>query len=236
MNTQPYQNKPSRRLVRDLPTAVQPQHRLEHLGARALSDAELLAVALQAPDGLDLATDLLQHCNGLSTITRYSRQELMALDGIGRGRAAQLVAIVEIGRRYMAQHGPGDAARITSPADAANLLIPRLCDLAQEHLEVILLDTRNKVIGIETVYIGSLNTSVVRIGEVVRRAVVANAAAFIVAHNHPSRDPSPSPEDINVTRQIVKAGKLLDISLLDHIIIGGNRWVSLKEKGLGFDE
>jgi DNA repair protein RadC len=107
--------------------------------------------------------------------------------------------------------------------------------LEQEHLRLILLDTRNRVISTPTVYVGSLNTSVVRIGELFRAAIKDNAAAFIVAHNHPSGDPSPSPEDVTVTRQIVQSGKLLDIELLDHVIIGRQRYVSLKERGLGFD-
>ena len=107
--------------------------------------------------------------------------------------------------------------------------------LEQEHLRLILLDTRNYVIDTPTLYIGSLNTSMIRIGEVFRDAIRRNAAALIAAHNHPSGDPAPSPEDVNVTRQIVQAGKLLDIDLLDHIIIGRQRYVSLKERGLGFD-
>ena len=107
--------------------------------------------------------------------------------------------------------------------------------LDQEHLRLILLDTRNRVLRTPTLYIGSLNTSVVRVGELFRAAIRENAAAFIVAHNHPSGDPAPSPEDISVTRQLVQAGKLLDIAVLDHIIIGSGRFVSLKQRGLGFD-
>jgi DNA repair protein RadC len=107
--------------------------------------------------------------------------------------------------------------------------------LEQEHLRLILLDTRNRVLSTPTIYIGSLNTSVIRIGELFRAAIKENAAAFIIVHNHPSGDPSPSPEDINVTRQVAQSGKLLDIDLLDHIVIGRQRYVSLKERGLGFD-
>jgi DNA repair protein RadC len=107
--------------------------------------------------------------------------------------------------------------------------------LDQEELWVILLDTRNRVLGTKAIYKGSLNTSVVRVGEIFRPAIEAPAAAIIVAHNHPSGDPAPSPEDVNVTRQIVKAGKLLDIDVLDHLIISSGRYTSLKERGLGFD-
>lgn len=125
--------------------------------------------------------------------------------------------------------------KITSPADAANLLMTEMAFLEQEHLRLILLDTRNHVIGTPTIYVGSLNTSVVRIGELFRAAVRANAAAMIVAHNHPSGDPSPSPEDVNVTREMVRAGKIMSLDVLDHVIIGRMRYVSLKERGLGFD-
>jgi DNA repair protein RadC len=125
--------------------------------------------------------------------------------------------------------------RVTSPADAANLLMSEMMFLEQEHLRLILMNTRNEVLKTPTIYIGSLNTSVVRIGELFRAAIKENAAAFIVVHNHPSGDPSPSAEDVNVTRQLVQAGKLLDISVLDHIVIGRQRYVSLKERGLGFD-
>jgi DNA repair protein RadC len=107
--------------------------------------------------------------------------------------------------------------------------------LEQEHLKLVLLDTRNRVLGTPTIYVGSLNSSVIRIGELFRAALKENAAAFIVAHNHPSGDPSPSPEDIRVTKQLVQAGKLLDVEVLDHVIIGRQRFVSLKERGLGFD-
>lgn len=124
---------------------------------------------------------------------------------------------------------------MSSPGDAANLLMSEMMFLEQEHLRLILLDTRNRVLSMPTLYVGSLNSSVVRVGELFRAAIRENAAALIVAHNHPSGDPSPSPEDVNVTRQLVRAGKLLDIDVLDHIVIGQQRFVSLKERGLGFD-
>ncbi|MCI0728568.1 MAG: hypothetical protein L0332_17865 [Chloroflexi bacterium] len=108
-------------------------------------------------------------------------------------------------------------------------------DLEQEELRVIVTDTRSRVMAIRLVYRGSLNTSVVRVAELFRPAIELQAAAILIAHNHPSQDPSPSPEDVNVTRQICKAGKLLDVDVLDHLVIAGNRYVSLKERGLGFD-
>jgi len=123
---------------------------------------------------------------------------------------------------------------VKSPSDVANLLMLEMGFLEQEHLRVVLLDTKNHVLGMPTIYVGSLNTSVMRIGELFREAVRANSAALIVVHNHPSGDPTPSPEDVSITRQIVEAGKLLDVDVLDHLVIGQQRYVSLKERGLGF--
>ena len=151
-----------------------------------------------------------------------------------RPKVSQLKASLELGRRLLAS-APEERAQIRSPADAANLLMLEMSMLEQEHLRVILLDTRNRILAIDTVYKGSLNSSVVRVGELFRGAIRRNAAAVIIAHNHPSGDPAPSPEDVTVTRQVVEAGKLLDVEVLDHIVIGRGRFVSLKERGLGFD-
>jgi DNA repair protein RadC len=161
--------------------------------------------------------------------------ELQRVNGVGQVKAIEIKAALEIGRRLMAT-APQDKARVTSPADAANLLMSEMMFLEQEHLRTILLDTRNRVLHTPTVYVGSLNTSVIRIGELFRAAIRENAAAMIVAHNHPSGDPAPSPEDIQVTRQIIEAGKLLNVDVLDHIVIGRQRYVSLKERGLGFEQ
>ncbi|MCP4424432.1 MAG: DNA repair protein RadC [Chloroflexi bacterium] len=223
-----------RRLIRDMPTGERPLTRLTHHGSRNLSSAELLALILNTPDALELAQDVLALAGSIQRLPRLNRHQLAKLDGVGDALAGRIMAAIEIGRRAVTT--PSDAAvTVTTPADAANLLMSWMCHLEQEHLVVILLDTRNKVIGTETVYVGSLNTSVVRIGEVVRRPILANAAAFIMAHNHPSSDPSPSPEDVNVTRQVRQAAEMVDIKFLDHVIIGHGRFVSLKERGLGFD-
>jgi DNA repair protein RadC len=122
-----------------------------------------------------------------------------------------------------------------SPADVVQLLMAEMAHLEQEHFRVLYLDTRNRLIGSDTVYVGSLNASHIRVGEIFRDAVKRNCAAIVVVHNHPSGDPSPSPEDVAVTRQIVAAGKLLDIDVLDHLVIGQQRFVSLRERGLGFE-
>jgi DNA repair protein RadC len=138
-----------------------------------------------------------------------------------------------MGRRLLLA-APEERLQICSPADAANLLMLDMAHLDQEHLRLVLLDTKNRVLASPTVYKGNVNTSVIRISEIFREAIRHNSTSLIVAHNHPSGDPTPSPEDVRVTRQIHEAGKLLDIDVLDHLIIGQGRYVSLKERGLGF--
>ena len=224
---------PARRRVCDLPAEERPLYRLHHHGAEALATTELLALVLGTADAPGLAAELLTRFGSLHQLARTSKAQLRQVRGIGETQAGRLVAMLELSRRLQAP--PADERpRITSPADAAALLTPRMAHLEQEALWVLLLDTRNRVLKITEIYKGSLNTSVVRTGEIFRPAIETAAAAIIVAHNHPSLDPSPSPEDITVTRQIVRAGKLLDIECLDHIIIG-RTFVSLKERSLGFD-
>ena len=226
-------------MIRDLAEEDRPRERLLYVGEKALSTAELLAITLrigyQGTSALRLAEYLLSYFGGLPGLSRASISELATVKGIGPAKAAEIKAALEMGRRLMATT-PTERPKVSSPADAANLLMSEMMLLEQEHLRVILLNTRNEVLGMPTVYQGSLNTSVVRVAELFKEALRANAAAVIVAHTHPSGDPAPSPEDISVTRQLVKAGSLLDITVLDHIVIGHRRYVSLKERGLGFDE
>jgi len=223
-----------RRRICDLPTEERPLYRLRRHGSSALSTAELLALLLGTADAPGLSQELLQRFGSLHGLARASKEQLVRLHGIGEAQAGRLLAVLELSRRLQAP--PADEKlRVTSPADGANLLLPRLSHLEQEELHVLLLDTRNRVIGIRAIYKGSLNSSMVRIGEIFRPAIEAPAAAIIIGHNHPSGDPSPSPEDISVTRKIVEAGKLLDIAVLDHLVIGNGCYTSLKEKGLGFD-
>ena len=225
-------------MLRDMPQDDRPRERLLQVGATAVSSAELLAIILRVGSRnesvIQLASRLLAHFGGLPGLARASITELQAVKGVGPAKAIEIKAALELGRRLLAA-APEERAQITSPADAANLLMSEMMFLEQENLRLILMDTRSRVLSSPTIYVGSLNTSVIRIGELFRAAIKENAAAFIVAHNHPSGDPSPSPEDVNVTRQLVQAGKLLDIPLLDHIIIGRQRFVSLKERGLGFE-
>ena len=229
-----HQPSPVRRRICDIPVEERPLYRLGRYGTSALSSAELLALLFGCQDGLDLAQELLSRFGSLHQLARASEAQLTRIYGIGPAQAARVAATLELTRRLQ-QPPAEERLRVTSPSDAANLLMPQMRDLEQEELRVILLDTRNRVMGFPTIYKGSLNTSVIRISEVFRPAIEAPVAAVIVAHNHPSGDPSPSPEDINVTRQIVKAGKLLDIDVLDHVIIAAQRFVSLKERGIGFD-
>lgn len=225
-------------LIRDMALADRPRERLVQVGERALATSELLAIVIRTGVGgenvLRLAERTLSHFGGLPGLARASITELKNVKGIGTAKAVEIKASLELGRRLMATD-PTDRPKVTSPADAANLLMTEMAFLEQEHLRLVLLDTRNNVIATPTIYVGSLNTSVLRVGELFRSAIKENAAALIVAHNHPSGDPSPSPEDVRVTGQIVSAGKLLDVDVLDHIIIGRQRYVSLKERGLGFD-
>ncbi len=225
-------------MIRDMAEHDRPRERLYKVGAEVLSTAELLAIVLrngsQGESVLRLAERLLIQFGNLPGLARATFAELMETRGIGEAKAAEIKAALEIGRRLVAS-APEERPHVSTPDDAFHLLKSEMMFLEQEHLRLILLDTRNKVLRTPTIYIGSLNTSVIRIGELFRAAIRENAAAFIVTHNHPSGDPSPSPEDITVTRQIVQAGKLLDIDVLDHIVIGHNRFVSLKQRGLGFD-
>ncbi|NLS78762.1 MAG: DNA repair protein RadC [Chloroflexi bacterium] len=224
-------------MLRDLPAGDKPRERLSRLGAGALADSELLAILLRVGGNgenvLGLAQRLLAQLGGLPGLARASFSELEAVKGIGLAKAAQVKAALELGRRLLIA-APDARPQIKSPADAANLLLAEMGFLEQEQMRVLLLDTKHRVMGTPTIYVGSLNTSVIRIAELFREAVKQNCAAIIVAHNHPSGDTSPSPEDIAVTQQIYSAGRLLDIDVLDHLIIGQQRFLSLKERGLGF--
>lgn len=220
------------RLVKDLPIAEQPVYRIQHVGPTAVSSSELLAAILQTPDALDLAQEMLTDFGSLVELYKATETELQRFKGIGSAQFARLKAAFELGRRVV-RTDPTERPRITSPGDAANLLMPDMMHLDQEEFRVILLNTRNEVLKIFTLYRGSTNSATIRVGEVFREAIRQNAVAIIVSHSHPSGDPSPSPEDVNVTRQLVEAGKQLDIEVLDHVVIGNGRYVSLKERGLG---
>ena len=220
-------------MIRELPERERPVNRLHRYGQGALSNAELLAAIIQTPIALHTASLLLAKHKGLLGLARASTHELQETQGLGPAKTAQIKAALELGRRVLIT-SPNDRLQVKSPADAANLMMLEMGALEQEHMRLILLDSKNYVIDVPTMYIGSLNTSVIRVGELFREAIKQNCAAVIVVHNHPSGDPTPSPEDVAVTELITKAGELLDIDVLDHLIIGQQRYVSLKERGLGF--
>lgn len=223
--------------ITDLSASDRPRERLAELGPQALSNAELLAILLrvgtQGENSVQLGQRLLQDLGGLHGLHRATMLEISKQHGMGLAKAAQIKAAIELGMRLRLE-APEERPMIHSPADAAALVQYEMAALPQEHLRVINLDTRNRVINIEKMYVGSLNASTVRVGEIFKPAIQRNAAAIIVLHNHPSGDPTPSPEDVALTRSIVQAGKLLDIELLDHLVIGQGKWISLKERGLGF--
>ena len=220
-----------------MPNEERPRERLLQYGAQALSSAELLAIILRSGKAgqnvKHLAEALVNYFGGLPGIARASVVELQALEGIGPAKAAEIKAALELGRRLLTTT-PEERPTIQSPADAANIFMSEMAFLVQEHLRVMLLDTRNRVLKVETVYKGSLNSAIIRTAEIFRTAIKDNAAAIVIAHNHPSGDPTPSSDDIRTTREIVKAGKLLQIDVLDHVIVGHSRYISLKERGLGF--
>jgi DNA repair protein RadC len=223
--------------ITDMEESERPRERLSRHGAQVLSNAELLAILLrvgvEGENAVQVGQRLLHDMGGLPGIHRAAYEEVCNQHGMGPAKAAQIKAAIELGRRLTVE-APEERPTIHSPEDAAALVRFEMGALEQEELRVILLDTRNRIEDIVTVYRGSLNSSQVRVGELFRSAVRRNAAAIIVIHNHPSGDPTPSPDDVALTRAIVQAGKLLDIDVLDHLVIGRGKWVSLKERGLGF--
>lgn len=223
--------------ITDLDETERPRERLERLGPQVLTTAELLAILIRVgvpgENAVQVGQRVLKNLGGLSGIHRATFEQVCAEHGIGQAKAAQIKAAIELGRR-LSLEAPEERPTIHSPADAAALVSYEMSALEQEHLRVMLLDTRNHLVQVEEIYKGSLNSSMVRVGEVFKPAIRRNAASILVLHNHPSGDPTPSPDDIALTRAIVQAGKLLDIEVLDHLVIGNNRYVSLKERGLGF--
>jgi DNA repair protein RadC len=222
--------------MREMPNHERPRERLRDYGPEALSDAELLAILLRVGvAGLNvvkLSQQLLIECNGWRGLQAASFEHVRTWHGMGEAKAAQLKAALEIGRR-LALLGMQERVQITSPDDVAQLLQVEMSHLDQEHLKTVCIDTKNRVMKIHSVYVGTLNSAGLRVGEVFKEAIKLNSAAIIICHNHPSGDPTPSSEDVLVTRQIVEAGKLLDVDVLDHLIIGHGRYMSLRERGLG---
>ncbi|MBC7347551.1 MAG: DNA repair protein RadC [Clostridia bacterium] len=214
---------------------MRPRERLAAGGPEALSSAELLAIILRTgwreESALALAQRLLARPRGLRYLAEAGYAELAALKGMGPAKAAQVKAAVELGRR-LAQAGQAARTVIRSPLDVAALFMEEMRYLDREHFRVLLLNTKNQVLAQEKVSVGSINSSIVHPREVFKRAIKESAAALILVHNHPSGDPAPSREDLEVTKRLMEAGKILGIAVLDHVIIGDGRYLSLREKGL----
>ncbi len=223
--------------ITDLNDNDRPRERLEKLGPQALSNAELIAILIRVgvpgENAVQVGQRLLGKFGGIAGIHRAPFDEMIGQHGIGEAKAAQIKAAIELGRRLTLE-APQEKPTINSPADAAALVSYEMSALEQEHLRVMLLDRRNRVLEVVDLYRGSTSSAQVRVAEIFREAIRKNASAIIVVHNHPSGDPTPSPDDVALTRAIVQAGKMLDVDVLDHLVIGQGRWVSLKERGLGF--
>lgn len=223
--------------IREIPSSERPRERLRDLGAGSLSNAELLAIILRTGSAdqsvLVLATSLLARHGGLGGLARLSFADLVRERGVGEAKAAELLALFQIAIRFGALQ-PDERPYVRTPEDIQALLGAEMALLDQEQLRVVLLNTRNQVMGISEVYKGNVSTSLVRTSEVFREAVRQNAPCIVLVHNHPSGDPSPSPDDVALTKTLIDAGKIMQVELLDHVIIGDRRFASLKQLGLAF--
>lgn len=222
--------------IKDLPMSERPRERLEKFGAESLSNEELIAIIIRTGSRTDSAIELSRRVlsldnRGLGYLRDTTLQELMAVKGIGKCKGAQILAAIEIGKRL--SYGKALLkVKITDPSTIANLYMDEMRYLQKEYFKIALLDTKNQIILTEEISVGTLNASIVHPRDVFKVAIKRNANAIILIHNHPSGDPIPSNEDINITNRLIDVGKLVGIKVLDHIIIGDNRYISLKEKKL----
>jgi len=221
--------------VHDLPRQERPRERLQKFGAEALSAQELLALIIgrgvAKRSVMDIAQELVRRFGSINGLSRATAEELSKVRGIGIAKAAQILACFELARRQDLE-GEMEDLDIRDPGDVVKVVRAGLRDKAKEHFKLVLLNTRNKVIGISTISIGTLNASLVHPREVFKEAVVRSASSVILVHNHPSNDLEPSEEDIRITRRMVEAGKIMGIEVLDHIIITRHQFASLKARGL----
>ncbi len=228
-------------LIRDVPQDERPRERLRDQGSQALSNSELLAILLRVgrrnESAVTMATRLLRDMDGLKGLQQASFHELSSQSGLAMAKTAQIKAALELGRRLQAE-APEEKPVISGPEDVYNIVGSEMVFLEHEELRVLVLDTRNHVVHVEALYRGTVNSSQVRTAEVFREAVRRNQPNVIVVHNHPSGDPTPSPDDERTTRHLVEAGKALEIQVLDHIVVAhnqGTRYVSMRNMRLGFD-
>ncbi len=226
------------RSVRDLPVSERPRERLALRGPAGLSGAELIAVVLGTGAGgrtaIELAEEALVRHSSLGALARATDAELAAIPGVGLAKAARLAASFELGRRSVADW-PAGRWTIRSPRDVAVRLVVEMGRLEREELRVLCLNAKNVVQRVSTVYVGNVSTSLVRVGELFRDAVRLDASGLILAHNHPSGDPTPSPDDLHLTAEAIAAGRLLDVDVLDHVVLGHDAWISLRDRGVSFD-
>ncbi|MHB8375469.1 MAG: RadC family protein [Dehalococcoidia bacterium] len=228
---------PGYTLIRDLPASERPRERLRDFGAQALSTQELIAILLRTgtskESALAQASRLLARFEGLPGLARSSFNELRNEKGLGEAKAAQIKAAIELGMRA-ASAMPEERRIFKSPDDLANIALAEMSLLEQEVVRVLLLDARLRMIGFPEVYRGSVHTAQVRISELLRDAVRVNATSIVLVHNHPSGDPTPSASDIQMTKMLFDSARVMDIALLDHMIIAGGRYVSMKGVNMGF--
>jgi DNA repair protein RadC len=231
-------HRPATRSVRDLPAAERPRERLALRGPGGLSAAELIAVVLGTGGGglgaIAVAESLIARHETLRALAQASDVELAATPGLGAAKAGRLAAAFELGRRSVADW-PVSRWVIRAPADVVGPLGPDMERLEREELRVLVLNTKNVVQRVATVYAGNVSSALVRVGELFRDAVRLDGAGIILVHNHPSGDPTPSPDDLHLTAETIAAGRLLDIDVLDHVVIGHDAFVSLRDRGVAFD-
>ena len=224
-------------LIRDYPAKERPRERLCTYGAGVLKNEELMAILLRTGikgvNVLDLSDQLLIEFGGLDGIARASYEDLSSIPGISTAKACQLLAGIELGRR-VSTPDPRDLPTIVEPKDIAKLFSGTLTHREREELHVVLMNNKHQVVSTSKLYEGTVNSALVRPAEVFARALKRNCPAIAVVHNHPSGDPTPSDEDIETTKKLVEVGRLLEIELVDHVVIGHRRSVSMRERRLGF--
>lgn len=221
--------------IKDIPMNERPTERLLRYGSESLANNELLAIILRSGSKneniLQICSRILSKNGGIDGLFSCGYKELVSIKGIGDVKAAQLIAVSELCRRHRSFRS-GMVRKITSPNDAADYVMEEMREFKKEYLKIILLNTKKTVITVKDISIGSLNSSIVHPREVFVEAIKQGAESIIVCHNHPSGDPTPSKNDINVTFRLKECGKLLGIDIIDHLIIGDRRYVSLKERGI----
>ena len=224
-----------RSLIEAIPAEDRPRERLLRLGVRALSGAELLAVLIgtgaHGASALDIATRLIQQFGSLRAVADAEPVVLERVAGVGSAKALRMKAAAEFGRRIVS-HSAEPMPAVRTPEDVARLVMDEMRTLDREHFRVILLNSKNRVLSVETISVGTLNASIVHPREGLKPAIMKSAAAIILVHNHPTGVPTPSQEDIAITKRFVKAGEIVGIDVLDHIIIGNGQFQSLKELGV----